>query len=117
MCPATFSQIAAVSALNGPQEPVDAMVREFKQRRDVVVKGLNSIPGMSCITPQGAFYAFANIQKTGMGSRDLQRALLEAQVPKPDLVIFLQAETQTLVERIGRASCRERCRSRWSPYH
>ncbi len=76
-CPATFSQIAAVSALNGPQEPVDAMVREFKQRRDVVVKGLNSIPGMSCITPQGAFYAFANIQKTGMGSRDLQRALLE----------------------------------------
>jgi aspartate/methionine/tyrosine aminotransferase len=76
-CPATFSQIAAVSALNGPQDEVDRMVREFKQRRDVVVKGLNAIPGVSCITPQGAFYAFANIQKTGMASRDLQRALLD----------------------------------------
>jgi aspartate/methionine/tyrosine aminotransferase len=76
-CPATFSQIAAVSALNGPQDEVDRMVREFKQRRDVVVKGLNAIPGVSCITPHGAFYAFANIQKTGMASRDLQRALLD----------------------------------------
>jgi aspartate/methionine/tyrosine aminotransferase len=76
-CPATFSQIAAVAALKGPQDDVDRMVREFKKRRDVVVKGLNSIPGFSCIAPQGAFYAFANVRKTGMSSRDLQKALLE----------------------------------------
>jgi aspartate/methionine/tyrosine aminotransferase len=76
-CPATFSQIAAVAALKGPQDDVEKMVKEFRRRRDVVVKGLNELPGVSCVTPQGAFYAFANIKGTGMRSRDFQRALLE----------------------------------------
>ena len=76
-CPATFSQIAAVSALKGPQGDVDRMVKEFRRRRDVVVKGLNELPGVSCLPPQGAFYAFANVKGTGMGARDLQRALLD----------------------------------------
>jgi aspartate/methionine/tyrosine aminotransferase len=76
-CPATFSQVAAVAALRGPQDQVDVMVREFRRRRDVVVKGLNELPGVSCVTPRGAFYAFANIQGTGMASRELQKALLE----------------------------------------
>ncbi len=76
-CPATFSQVAGVAALEGPQDDVDAMVREFRRRRDVVVKGLNEIPGLSCLVPRGAFYAFANAKGTGMASRDLQRALLD----------------------------------------
>src|SRR5262249_28490041 len=64
-CPATFSQVAAVAALRGPQDDVDKMVREFRRRRDVVVKGLNALPGVSCVTPHGAFYAFANVRGTG----------------------------------------------------
>src|SRR4030095_13428530 len=76
-CPATFSQVAAVGAVKGPQDEVERMVREFRRRRDVVVKGLNEIPGVKCLAPQGAFYAFANVRGTGMGARDLQRALLE----------------------------------------
>jgi aspartate/methionine/tyrosine aminotransferase len=76
-CPATFSQIAAVAALQGPQGEVDAMVAEFRRRRDLVVKGLNELPGVSCIAPQGAFYAFANVKGTGMTSREMQKALLE----------------------------------------
>ncbi|MBL8842410.1 MAG: pyridoxal phosphate-dependent aminotransferase [Planctomycetes bacterium] len=76
-CPATFSQIAAVAALKGPQGDVDAMVAEFRKRRDLVVKGLNELPGVSCIAPQGAFYAFANVQKTGIKARELQKALLD----------------------------------------
>jgi len=76
-CPATFSQLAAVAALTGPQDEVERMVREFRRRRDVVVKGLNALPGVTCLPPQGAFYAFANVKGTGRGSRELQRALLE----------------------------------------
>jgi aspartate/methionine/tyrosine aminotransferase len=76
-CPATFTQVAAVRALQGPQDAVDAMVTEFKHRREVVVRGLNDLPGVSCITPHGAFYAFANIQQTGHGAKELQEAFLE----------------------------------------
>lgn len=76
-CPATFSQVAAVAALEGPQDDVDRMVAEFRRRRDLVVAGLNALPGVSCVVPQGAFYAFANVKGTGLGSRELQRALLE----------------------------------------
>ena len=49
---------------------------EFKRRRDVIVKGLNSIPGFSCLTPDGAFYAFPNIKKTGFKSKELADKLL-----------------------------------------
>ena len=61
-CTASFSQIAAVEALTGPQDCVDAMREEFRRRRAVIVDGLNRIPGFSCRQPHGAFYAFPNIR-------------------------------------------------------
>jgi aspartate/methionine/tyrosine aminotransferase len=69
--------VAAVQALTGPQDEVTRMVAEFRKRRDVVVKGLNEIPGFSCLTPNGAFYAFANVKRTGLPAKELQKALLE----------------------------------------
>ncbi|MCX5786897.1 MAG: aminotransferase class I/II-fold pyridoxal phosphate-dependent enzyme, partial [Elusimicrobia bacterium] len=76
-CAPTFVQIAAIEALNGPQGDVDKMVAEFHKRRDVIVRGLNSIPGITCKTPQGAFYVFPNIKQTGMLARPLADALLD----------------------------------------
>jgi len=75
-CVSSFSQIAAIEALNGPQASVTAMVAEFKKRRDVIVKGLNSLPGVTCKTPQAAFYVFPNIAGTGLKSKALADALL-----------------------------------------
>lgn len=62
-CTATFVQDAGVEALTGSQEAVRAMIAEFKARRDLAVKELNSIPGISCVTPHGAFYAFPNVTR------------------------------------------------------
>ncbi len=76
-CTASFSQIAAVAALRGPQEEVTRMVAEFKRRRDAIVAGLNSIPGFSCNAPDGAFYAFPNIRGTGLRAKDLAEKLLQ----------------------------------------
>lgn len=75
-CVASFAQIAAIEALNGPQDSVTAMVKEFKRRRDVIVKGLNALPGFSCLTPEASFYVFPNIKGTGMKSKALADALL-----------------------------------------
>ncbi|NIR48654.1 pyridoxal phosphate-dependent aminotransferase [candidate division KSB1 bacterium] len=75
-CTATFSQHAAIQALQGPTEEVDAMLEEFRKRRDIIVAGLNDIPGMSCITPKGAFYAFPNVKKINEGSQELENYLL-----------------------------------------
>lgn len=75
-CTATFSQIAAVEALRGDQSPVDRMREEFRQRRTVIVEGLNRIPGFRCRKPHGAFYAFPNITGTGRDSKSLASALL-----------------------------------------
>ncbi|MAM45160.1 MAG: pyridoxal phosphate-dependent aminotransferase [Planctomycetota bacterium] len=75
-CACTFSQHAAVEALRGPQDSVTSMVAEFRERRDYLVEGLNSIRGISCGTPGGAFYAFANITKTGISSAELASRLL-----------------------------------------
>ena len=75
-CTASFSQIAGIEALTGPQDDVDKMVSEFKHRRDVIVKGLNAIPGIRCHKPLGAFYVFPNITGTGRSSRELADALL-----------------------------------------
>jgi aspartate/methionine/tyrosine aminotransferase len=68
-CTSTFSQKAAVAALTGPTEDVDQMVAAFGRRRELVVGGLNQIPGLSCVWPEGAFYAFPNITGTGLDSR------------------------------------------------
>lgn len=75
-CTNAVVQKACIEALNGPQDEVDKMVAEFKRRRDVIVKGLNSIKGFSCLTPDGAFYAFPNITKTGFTSKELEDKLL-----------------------------------------
>ncbi len=80
-CTATFTQIAGVEAITGPQDSVDAMVLEFRNRRDLVVERLNDMRGVSCAMPEGAFYAFPNISGTGMSSRDAaDRLLYEANV-------------------------------------
>jgi aspartate aminotransferase len=61
--PTSFVQKAAVAALNGPQEPVQEMLAEYRRRRQVIVEGLNRISGMRCVNPQGAFYAYPNISR------------------------------------------------------
>src|SRR5246127_4799360 len=76
-CTASFSQIAGIEALRGPQESVDHMRNEFKKRRDVMVAGLNKIKGFSCRLPKGAFYVFPNIKATGWLSKKLADALLD----------------------------------------
>jgi aspartate/methionine/tyrosine aminotransferase len=75
-CTSAFSQYAAIAALEGPWDQVEAMVAEFRRRRDVVVAGLNDIPGVSCLEPQGAFYAFPDITGTGLSAAGLQSRLL-----------------------------------------
>lgn len=75
-CVATFTQVAGIEALSGPQDAVTEMVEEFKKRRDVMVDGLNNIKGFSCKKPEGAFYAFPNIRGTGMSSNELADFLL-----------------------------------------
>jgi aspartate aminotransferase len=62
--PTSFAQKAGVEALNGPQEAVERMVEEFKKRRDYIIKRLNSMKGISCFNPPGAFYVFPNVSKT-----------------------------------------------------
>ncbi|NLV75022.1 MAG: pyridoxal phosphate-dependent aminotransferase [Chloroflexi bacterium] len=76
-CTAAATQWAGLAALQGTQREVDAMMRAFHERRDLFVAGLNRIPGISCRTPKGAFYAFANIRGTGMDSRTCARFFLE----------------------------------------
>jgi aspartate/methionine/tyrosine aminotransferase len=71
------SQYAGIAAIDGPQDDVDKMMRAFDRRRKVVVEGLNALPGVSCITPKGAFYAFPNISATGWKAKKLASALLE----------------------------------------
>ena len=70
-------QLAAVEALQGSQECVASMNAEYLKRRDILVQGLNEVKGISCIKPEGAFYAFANIQWTGMTSKEVAIKLLE----------------------------------------
>jgi aspartate/methionine/tyrosine aminotransferase len=71
------AQWAGLAALTGPQDAVHAMVAEFDRRRKAVVAGLNDLPGVSCITPKGAFYAFPNVSQTGWKAKKLASALLE----------------------------------------
>ncbi|WP_376792191.1 pyridoxal phosphate-dependent aminotransferase [Thermoflexus sp.] len=76
-CTAAFTQIAGITALTGPQDDVDRMVAAFRERREVIVEGLNRIPGFRCLKPKGAFYAFPNIEGTGLASRELAAYLLD----------------------------------------
>jgi aspartate/methionine/tyrosine aminotransferase len=80
-CAPTFAQVGAVEAIRGPQEPMTAMVEEFRARRDLVVAGLNDIPGIECRSPKGAFYAFPRVTGTGFTGKELaDRLLAEAGV-------------------------------------
>lgn len=75
-CTAAFTQWAGIEALTGPQDAVEEMVAAFRKRRDAIVEGLNTIPGFRCRPPQGAFYAFPNIEGTGLRSKEVQDVLL-----------------------------------------
>jgi aspartate aminotransferase len=71
------TQFAGLAALTGPQDAVAHMAREFDKRRKIVVEGLNKLPGVSCIMPKGAFYAFPNVKRTGWKAKPLASSLLE----------------------------------------
>jgi len=76
-CTAEFTQVAAIEALTDATHAVDAMVAEYKKRRDLFVGQLNRIPGFRCQSPDGAFYAWVNIEDTGLSAEEVQRILLE----------------------------------------
>ncbi|MDO9171412.1 MAG: pyridoxal phosphate-dependent aminotransferase [bacterium] len=76
-CTASFTQIAGAEALTGPQDAAAAMVEEFRARRDLLVAGLNAIPGITCRLPRGAFYVFPNVSQLGRKSSELESLLLD----------------------------------------
>ena len=76
-CVCASTQYAGLAALTGPQTEIERMVAEFDARRKVVVAGLNKLPGVSCTTPKGAFYAFPNVKRTGWKAKDLATAMLD----------------------------------------
>lgn len=105
------AQWAGLAALTGPQDAVHAMVAEFDRRRKAVVKGLNGLTGISCITPKGAFYAFPNVSKTGWKAKKLASALLEeagvATIGGPDFGVhgegYIRLSYANSLENIERA--------------
>jgi len=76
-CAAEFTQVAAIEALRDSTNAVEAMVAEYRERRDAFVAGLNRIPGFRCLPPDGAFYAWVNIEETGLAAEEVQKVLLE----------------------------------------
>ncbi|MGI8526776.1 MAG: pyridoxal phosphate-dependent aminotransferase [Pseudolabrys sp.] len=75
-CVNASAQYAGLAALTGPQDAAHQMVAEFDRRRKVVVEGLNKLPGVSCVVPKGAFYAFPNVKRTGWKAKELANTLL-----------------------------------------
>ena len=75
-CTSAVAQWAGIEALRGPQDAVERMLAAFDERRRIIVDELNAIPGFSCTTPKGAFYAFANIKGTGLRSKEIEERLL-----------------------------------------
>jgi aspartate aminotransferase len=71
------AQYAGLAALQGPQDAVYAMVAQFDKRREIIVRELNALPGFRCADAAGAFYAFPNIEGTGMTSKEAQNRFLE----------------------------------------
>jgi aspartate/methionine/tyrosine aminotransferase len=76
-CAAEFTQLAAIEALRDSTNAVEAMVEEYRKRRDLFVAGLNRIPGFRCLAPDGAFYAWVNIEETGLSAEEVAKLLLE----------------------------------------
>ncbi|HEY8255897.1 MAG TPA: pyridoxal phosphate-dependent aminotransferase [Rhizomicrobium sp.] len=105
------TQYAGIAALTGPQDAVAHMRSEFDKRRKLVVEGLNRLPGVSCITPKGAFYAFPNVKQTGWKAKPLANALLDetgvALIGGPDFGIlgegYLRVSYANSAENILRA--------------
>jgi aspartate/methionine/tyrosine aminotransferase len=115
-CVNAATQWAGVAALEGPQDCVREMVAEFDRRRSLVVDGLNRLPGVSCIVPKGAFYAFPNIAQTGWKAKPLASALLEdagvATIGGPDFGVYgegyIRLSYANSAENIARALDRMR---------
>ncbi|CAM5777112.1 aspartate aminotransferase [Labrys miyagiensis] len=113
-CVNASAQWAGLAALTGPQDEVHAMVAEFDRRRKIVVDGLNTLPGVSSVTPKGAFYAFPNISKTGWKAKPLASALLEqagvATIGGPDFGVhgegYIRLSYANSAENIRRALAR-----------
>jgi len=109
-----FAQAGAVEALRGPQGEVDAMVTEFRARRDLIVDGLNDIPGVRCLRPHGAFYVFPDISATGLSGAELADRLLPetgvcvlagtafGQVGRDHIRISYANSRENLTEALGR---------------
>ena len=105
------AQWAGLAALTGPQDAVEMMLAEFDRRRKVVVAGLNALPGVSCIVPKGAFYAFPNVSQTGWKAKKLASALLEetgvATIGGPDFGVhgegYIRLSYANSLENIERA--------------
>ena len=105
------AQFAGIAAIDGPQDAVDEMLTAFDQRRKLVVDGLNSLPGVTCRTPKGAFYAFPNIRETGWKAKELASALLEkegvATIGGPDFGVlgegYIRLSYANSAENIERA--------------
>lgn len=76
-CVSPFIQRAGIEALKGSQEPIFSMVEEFRRRRDITVEGLNKLPGVRCVKPRGAFYAFPNVRESGLNSQEFTDLMLE----------------------------------------
>ncbi len=110
-CVNAAAQFAGLAALTGPQDSIATMVAEFDKRRKLVVEGMNALPGVSCATPKGAFYAFPNISETGFKAKPLANALLEeagvAAIGGPDFGIlgegYLRLSYANSAENIERA--------------
>jgi aspartate/methionine/tyrosine aminotransferase len=110
-CVNSAAQFAGLAALEGPQDFVAAMRAEFDRRRKVVVEGLNRLPGVSAVTPKGAFYAFPNVARTGWKAKPLASALLEevgvATIGGPDFGVhgegYLRLSYANSLENIERA--------------
>ncbi|MGP7984631.1 pyridoxal phosphate-dependent aminotransferase [Rhodoblastus sp.] len=113
-CVNSAAQFAGIAALKGPQDSVAAMRAEFDGRRRAVVAGLNRLPGVSAVTPRGAFYAFPNIARTGWRAKLLASALLEeagvATIGGPDFGVhgegYLRLSYANSLENIERALAR-----------
>ena len=115
-CVNASAQYAGLAALTGPQDAVDKMVAEFDRRRKVVVVGLNKLPGVSCVVPKGAFYAFPNIKRTGWKAKDLANTLLNetgvVTIGGPDFGILGEGymrlsyanSTENILKALGRMS-------------
>ena len=114
-CTATFTQIAGIEAYRGSQDETFKMVKEFKERRDIIIDGLNKIDGIKCSLPKGAFYAFPNVTKAcrNLGlkdSRELQRLLLHkgdtAVLPRTSFGVRNEGETEEYI-RLSYATSKE----------